>query len=410
MDTPEPTWAFLADQASALVRPDAWHQTVQWASNRVHDELGPTWPETAFAKHGEVPGGLELVVGGHPHAVADWVELALFFAELAAVPRLRQVRRELAGDSREEKLISTRLQLEVAALALAQGLVPVTFEPAVGDGPRQADVALAVGGQPVIVETVAVLADQRSREAYVFWDAISARIHMATGAFEVRVSGQVGKELSRLDQDELIAQLTDASRDVLADRRARTVELPQFATTLHLTTDASTLATLQGPMMEMDLTRRMMGRIAEKAEQTTGAERAWIRVDARDAVRNSTPWGNGLLQEHVQALELMARSVLEDSPHVAGVVISTGTLFEIHDRDDELTQSTWGSYGVRCRLHPWRRRETLVIPVFEDQSTRAEARAWAELYAAEPGWLEAALARQGLPPLAMSFPGAVPEA
>jgi hypothetical protein len=408
-DLPAPSWARLRDSATTIVRPPAWRETVLWAIDRLSQELGTIWPETAFGKHGRVPGGLEKLIGGHPHATADWIELALMFTELRAVPGIAKVRRELAGDSREEKLISGRLQMEVATLARARALDQVVLEPQVGTGPRQADVAFDVDGTPVVVETVAVLADQHARAAIAFWNVMAARIQGVTSRHGVRVSGQVGRELAPHEQQALIDALAAICRAVQADQTVRTLERADLDTALTVTTDASELAILGGPPLAMDPTRRLMGRIAEKALQTDGAARVWIRVDARDAVQNTSPWGHGLLRDHAGVLEVQARMMLAEATHVAGVVISTGTRFENHERPDDVVATEGGSFAVCRRLHPFRRRETLVLPIRRDLATSAEARTWTELYATEPEWLPAALARRGLPSLHDSFPGLAPE-
>jgi hypothetical protein len=48
-------------------------------------------------------------------------------------------------------------------------------------------------------------------------------------------------------------------------------------------------------------------------------------------------------------------------------------------------------------------RETLIIPLHQDPDTRGYAQVWSDLYAAEPDWLDHALAQFDLPMVSEIF-------
>jgi hypothetical protein len=89
---------------------------------------------------------------------------------------------------------------------------------------------------------------------------------------------------------------------------------------------------------------------------------------------------------------------LADHPHIAGVVMTPGSVHAQGSLADEDYQHPDGAFAMRRLIAPLRVRETLVMPLTDD-GARALNRVWRELYASEPGWLGRALGAFGLPPV-----------
>lgn len=152
---PIPDWALLRRMMDAEGRPRAWRSAGLWALDVLADEMGEDWPRRYWKKQGRLPA--ELILGTHlPAAFAGLLELALRLRVLEAAAGIAPIRKELAGDLRDERMQHTAVQLEVASLGAQSGF-DAAVESRLEGRHNPADVRLGIPGGPIGVETFVVL-------------------------------------------------------------------------------------------------------------------------------------------------------------------------------------------------------------------------------------------------------------
>ena len=118
---------------------------------------------------------------------------------------------------------------------------------------------------------------------------------------------------------------------------------------------------LTGPAAENDMWPRTLSKLVEKAEQTSGVERVWLRIDAYNGLWQFTPWSLRNLTDKLALIAQRVREGLAEYAHLSGLVMSNGAGLAQGLFFDELREGQDGAVGVRRLLTPLRVRETLVI-------------------------------------------------
>jgi hypothetical protein len=381
------TWAALrAMMERAIGRSRAWRDTGLWALRSLEVHLGHDWPVTLARK---APGGRpsELAVAaGHVTAYANVLELALRLELLKETSGFGKARRAIVTDPRPSQLAHSRIQLELASLALKGGSPPELEPNPISR--RPADVAFGNARRQLVVETRAVLTSDAWRDNGQWTDELFERIHAVERTHGVHCEGEIRKKLSDTDSDELLRAVEDRARLIAMGASAPPLRMPGIA--LNVVASENSSGTLRGPSTGGDSWARVGPRIAEKAEQALGSGANWLRIDILDGLWQFTPWAALPLAEKLEGVAAHVRASLG---RLEGVILSSGALFAQGVFADDDVSLADGLVGLRRRLTPSRVRETLIIP----SEPGAAADPWRQMYAEEPRWLAWALDRLALP-------------
>ena len=398
-----PTWEFFREsfETASTDRSDAWREVGSWAVERLRGRLGADWPERTWRKHGALPSGMALAVG-HPIAYYEFVELAVWLELLDDCEGFADVCRPLKQDPRPDVVPHTRLQLEVGALARASGH-DVQFERPIPLSPKTSDVTINLStGATLLVEARVILPDKRTVASNTFADQAFRGIQDICSRYDVNCSGNLG---TPLDTDTL-AQLLDTvethARLVRAGGLAPRLLLHGAALQVGRRSDRQDKG-LRGPALTGDLWPRIADRLTQKAEQTHGAQRVWLRICALQGLWLFTHWAALPLPEKLASMRHNIAAQLADHPHVDGVVISSAAAWPQGTFEPDEHHDTLGGYALRTAIPPLLARETLVIPLGRTPQNREDARFWRDLYASEPVWLDHALELLALPGVSAIF-------
>lgn len=400
---PLPTWDFFraSFEAAPSGRSEAWRQVGVWAVERLQVRLGSDWPERTWKRHGGLPGGMAYAIS-HTAAYFELIELALWLELLGGCDGFADVCRPLKQDPRADVVPHTRLQLEVGALAAMAGH-RVQFERPIPHSSKTSDVTIGLhDGERLIVEARVILQDERTATANAFTDRAFRAIQNIGSRYQVECIGELTEVLDEAALGALLDTVEMHARLVHAGGVAPPLLLHGAALQVTRRGEAHEKA-LRGPALTGDLWPRIADRLAQKAHQTLGGERVWLRICALQGLWLFTHWGTLALPEKLASMRHNIISQLAGHPHVDGVVISSAAAWpqgtvEPDEHEDEL-----GGYALRCAIPPMLARETLVVPLRADAACREHARVWRDLYASEPDWLDRALARFGLPEVADIF-------
>jgi len=389
----------------SMGRPQAWTTAGLWAVDRLEEHLGRDWPERTWQRFGRLPAGIELAPM-HTIAFAELLELALRLDRCRDCERLPRVIRTLITNANEDEVVHLRMQLELAALALHAGH-GVAFEPSVTGGRRRADLELDLtSGRQTLVETRAILMPERLRTAHGFADDVFDAVRAIGHRHGVECEGEFTRVLDEHETSVLLSEL-----DRYALLIAKGIAMPPFrahGAFLTMRPGSGIGGGLKGPASEGDIWPRLAARLQEKAEQTRGVDRVWLRIDARQGLWQFTAWAKEDLAAKLVLLQHNVASVLGEHPHVAGVVMTPGAVLTQGMFADEDHEGPEG-FALRRLIAPLRVRETLIMPLDAYQDTTDLAHAWRDLYASEPRWLDHALQVVGLPSADDVFAAAQPE-
>jgi hypothetical protein len=157
----------------------------------------------------------------------------------------------------------------------------------------------------------------------------------------------------------------------------------------------------EGPMLGDDLWPRFAARLRDKAEQTRGSDRAWIRIDELGGLFMLTGAYHFSLPERLGTLIQNIAVELDGYPHVQGVIVSHGASPDWTPMRPEVGvgEGTSNSVVVERRLPGGRRRTTYVIRLLQrglilPPHLVVEPERW---YANESTWLDWALNQLGRP-------------
>jgi len=393
-EIPLPTWNYWRELIGSAARSQAWRTVGLWAVDLLQERLGEQWPQRAWEKFGRLPAGIELAPT-HPVAFAELAELALRLELCRDCERFPRVRRTLASNANEDEVAHLRMQLEVATLALHASHA-VEFEPIVPGGGRRGDLQLNLAGDAsALVETRAILMTEQMRRAQRFSDDMFDAIRAIGFRHGVECEGEITRVL---DEQQTSVLLGDLARH--AGLVARGITLPAFrahGVSLNVRPGAGIGGGLKGPATGGDAWPRLATRLRQKAEQTRGAEGVWLRLDVRAGLWQFTDWAREDLPAKLVLLHHNVSSVLVEQPHVAGVVMTPGSVLAQGTFTNDDHEGVDGAFALRRLITPLRGRETMGMPLGRDEETLRLAGVWRDLYAGEPRWLDDALDAFGLP-------------
>jgi hypothetical protein len=398
-----PTWALFRDhfEAAPPGHSAAWRQVGVWAVDRLQDRLGDDWPQRTWEKHGQLPGGMAWAIG-HTVAYFELIELALWLEVLRDCEGFADLCRPLKHDPREDVIPHLRLELEVGALAAAAGY-GVHFERPIPGSTKTSDITIDLdNGQSLLVEARVILQDKRAVASNRFTDRAFGGIQNICSRYDVECNGHLTEILDDPELAELLDTVEAHAR--LVKVGASTPPLLIHGATLQVTQRGTNPDEgLHGPALTGDLWPRLADRLDQKAHQTQGAQRVWLRICALQGLWLFTHWATLPLADKLASMRHNIISQLSDHPHVDGVIISSASAWpqgtiDPDEHDDEL-----GGHALRCAIPPMMARETLIVPLRVDTDTERHARVWRDLYASEQNWLDHALKKFTLPTVAEIF-------
>lgn len=145
---------------------------------------------------------------------------------------------------------------------------------------------------------------------------------------------------------------------------------------------------------------RLEARIKKKAERTAVAGwPTWIHVEDESGFWFFTRLANMTLAERLADLMPWLRAAIEPYPHIVGIVLSPGVMWDTGIGSDEAINlpGVPGALAVRRLVAQGRARETIIVTRSGRMDTSTEA--LAEWCRSEDDWLAWALRELGQPPL-----------
>jgi hypothetical protein len=373
--------------------PSATRDVGVWALNVLERELGKSWPEDAYQRTGAVPS---IVMMGPTHAqvYGELIELALRLQLLGKRPRFVAVRNGLRRDHRDAWRLHSRVQLEVAGLALQEGLA-VAFEPTGQSGAPPADLSLVGPAGPMLIEARVLLKDDVARAADAFWDVLFFRLLALEATHNVKVSGELLAPLEGAQLDSWLAAIETAASEVVKDGCERAVNSLAGGVVVWPRAAAAG-KTFRGPAVVSPGWPRTAAVLRQKAEQAARQGSGWLRLDMMDGLWQLTPWAHLPLAMKVEVMAAEVRRELQPYSHLAGVVLTSGACLTMGGHEEETYRDHEGNAGLRLLIAPVRVRETVIVPL--DARAQRQSDLWVRLYNREPGWIDWALSTAGLPP------------
>lgn len=396
-EVPEPEeWDFWRDWMNHSQRGPAWRQVGNWAFDAIEARVDEGWLGRTIEKYsraGEeyILPSIIVLAPAHTIAFAELLELALRLSQLNDQPGMQKARTILNADPMPHQLLHLRVQLEVGALA-QRHTKEVAFErPSSGGG--AADVVIGRKPSEIIVETKAVLLDDRTRAHYRATDHLFAYLHDLELRYRVQCSGRFGRRLEGQDLDSFLIA-TEICARTARDEGERQV-LEAWGCRVTFSPEGLELGTgLHGPVHETLAWRRTERILRKKSQQARHQSGVWLRVDALDGLWQSTPWASMELEGKLQTLVGPIQHALESDHHVDGIVITSGAARAQGTFVDE-SVTIENCFAFRRVLEPMRVRETMIVPLRPAGSRAAEM--WQTLYDDEASWLDWALQTRNLP-------------
>lgn len=391
------SWAALSMLADGGGLTDEGRQAARAGVDQLHHLLGPTWLRRQRAAFGGLPNEL-IAFATHAAALPQFLSLVIRLSESSADPTFAAVR---SGLNRGLELSGWKhllLQLEVARLGRATRLT-AEFEPHIPNTDRRADVVLRGPQlrQPLVVETTTLFQSDGDREHWSREDVV----HQTLLSIEHRHGVFIHADLTAHGGADVNAQwlqrIEYTARAVREDGKARTV-VDEPGTVL-ISPELLSAPSVSGVPLRGDGWRRLARTMRGKGQQTVGVPAAWIRIDALDGLFQFTAWSNLPAAQRVDVLAAAVRNVFDGAPHVAGLVISSGSATSpgAAPATEDTRVDTDAGTAVRRVVYPHVMRETFIIPLRSDVEASAEA--WAVGYAGEDAWLDGDLKRAGFAPL-----------
>lgn len=386
-----PTWALYRSILETSARGPAYKLAAGWALDALEETLGDVWLRRALEADRPPPLLSHLtLVAGHVQALAEVLEWALRLQLVRALGGQAKLRRDLIGNPNEGRTLHTALQLCVAANAIRLGWV-VELEPAGTDAAPPADLRVGAPTGEMLVEVRVRSEADMVREFRRKVDVTHDRLFLAGARHDAWVEGRLGRLPTQQELDDIEHQVAEWART----RRGRSLWRAE-SIDLRIVPRADATGRLTSPPMGGDTLHRLAGALTQKAARMQQSGAQWLRILPLTGMFSQTEWATRPLQQKLEDLVLALNGTFGDE-RPAGVVVSSAASLYPGDVPEEYVTSG-DAMAVRCAVGPLRARETLVVPLRDDAATAAAD--WLALAEAERDWLDWALARQALPPLA----------
>jgi hypothetical protein len=389
-DLEAPGWDDIAERFERMCLHDARRRAGRWALATLRERLGEDWLGRAVERSdGSFPLGLHLL-GSHTLAVVEALEWAQRLDLCAGWDGHGFILRDLRRDPRTARILHTRAQLLVAAVACQLGW-GVALEPSGRDRPP-ADVHLSTPADEISVEVRVLTQSESGREQFAAAESGSEWLMMLGIQEHVWISGKLNRHPRPAERREIERFVR---RNAAAAHSGEKPRLALDGIALALVDRAAAAGTLSGPTVRENLFERMVSAIAAKARrmQNSGAE--WLHITVLTGLRAFTPWGKSPLAEKLSMMMAALDEALGDD-RPAGIVLCSGAGLTPEVKAEDAAQAH-GS-ALRRPINPLSGRETLIMAF--QPSAQGTIAAWHAIADTEERWLEWALQRYGLPSVA----------
>jgi hypothetical protein len=394
-DTPlrddRPSWDLYRRMLESPYVSSARREATLFALAELERRMGCDWLERYWDFSGHVPSEVNLG-SAHVSALGNLLDFALRLTVLDAVPGVGKVQREMRKDLRDDRRRHCALQLEVGALAARAGY-EVAFEDRPSPDAAPSDVVLRNEHQALRVETFAIIRDKRSQEAAAYWERLLHHIRQIEWKHDTPVAGTISQQLDDVESEELLRLIEQAALETATTDKQHTVSWQ--GADLQVLPSGSTDYALHGGVEESVSWPRIASKLRQKAQQAQASGGGWLRADILDGTWQFTPWAQSCLGVKINEMAGMVPPLLNQFPHISGVVLCSGAGVAQGQFVGESARSAGDSYGLRRVLPASRVRETMIVPV--SATGDQQARIWVDLYNSEDSWLDWALDRAHLP-------------
>jgi hypothetical protein len=388
---PKIDWEFLRNRMEECPWSPPARAAGLWAIDVLREELGPLWPR-AWRRSESAPP--ELLASGHSLAAyIGTLDLALALRRIRDMPGARALRDAIAGTVRYDALMSPRLQMRIASVALGAA-VGVGIEPLMPDAEAPADLLLSRAGVSCAVELLAVMRDAKTLDADRWLETVTFELLRIGQLHKVDFRGRVQEPLDEQLTSELLQEV-----ERRAGATAKGLELPEVqcggvaVTTLPATGEGGGTS-FDLPMISYG--QRIADKLGDKADQMRRSRADWVLVDWMDHLWHMTAWGARPLAEKASDLAALVREQLHAEPHIQGVVITDGAVLMRGDVPEQTVELSEGAIAIGRQIDKWHTRESVVIPL---QPLALEAaHLWLDILDAEHHWLIRELKAVGLEP------------
>lgn len=304
-----------------------------------------------------------------------------------------------------EEFFHMELILEVHGLARRAGWSVIAEQELTSA--RKPDLTVEQLGKRFLVEMTVQGKSRAVRRSEEFSDVLSSLTFATEHEFGVVTHTRATRVASEGEIREWSAQLRSVSRLVSVDRQPREIQVHGLHTTIVPETEGQG-RTYEGSLVAEDAWSRFAVRLVDKAEQTSGGPRTWIRIDEVGGLILMTQAAWLPPHEQLHALQHNLEITLEPHPHVAGVLISLGAGPDWNSRTPEFSyfeepNNPWEApVVIERRLPGARRRRTFAIPLTEGRRLHLLPGSGLPLghwYSSESTWLGWALNELNLSPL-----------
>ncbi|MFE5143572.1 hypothetical protein ACFRDV_39025 [Streptomyces fagopyri] len=291
----------------------------RWLSKAVTPSPASDRGGDTFVGLGQASPVLQYFAGAERGA---WVEAVRWWAtyaylEMAGVPGLGAVKRDVRRDVTLSRFLHTQTQSRLALLGATRGH-RIELEPSKASG-GPGDVRIG----PVFIEVVTFGEDQKLQDSEQFRQR--CRYHLLTPDRDRDIywEGDFPAYLNRHDFETWKKQTEEAAQqcavsgavvDVVSNGGRRLTVRPGTA---------PVGTSLIGEAVESDQGQRLLGKVQGKCAKTMGAATAWIWVEDHSGLFHlPMPFAGLSLAAKTDALADLLGPLLADYVHVAGIVVS----------------------------------------------------------------------------------------
>jgi hypothetical protein len=419
----ELTWDGWAESRDDAVLTPVGRATLVWAVDVLRSFFGENWLADNYAETGFVPLlNHRWWPPANARVIVRILELAARIALVTAPGQTGELSAEAkeiyaTRDQAENKFNHLCVTLEVAAFTSLAGWSVSYEEP--GSSGRRPDLAVRRGPVKYSREVTVMGTDREFRASDRYCDNLRERIRELELRHEVEMCCHAPEILQDGEIAQWLGEAALACRQTALDGNARVIGHGQSHVEIFAPGQRPAGQVFDGPFISGDLWPRVANRIAEKARQTAG-DPAWIRIDDVGPLFHLTDRGRQPLQGLLADLHHNVGTVLDDWPHVRGLILSTGALINSGQPEDatawrDVGQSTLitpgpprhvlatGPAAMLRALPGGRSRVTLVLPgpdthLVLPSGVGLEPGLW---YHDEPTWLTRALKSLGKPSMSL---------
>jgi hypothetical protein len=391
------TWALISQPVeTSNTLTAAGRETVLWAIDQLRRLFEDEWLADAGSDGVSImTSWMFSPTNPAEHVYRRLLDLGARIALLAGRPGWREFRTHARRHPRFWP--HAFLQLEVAGLALRNDW-DVTLEPKLaGSRKGKGDLQLERQGVRFLVETTSMMRDDASLAADEFSDGVFWEIRRIEHQRGVSVSGRLLEVVSASEFKVLVAAIDSAAKRCVLSGEPVSVDHASVELVATPNLDHSLAGgSLSGVGIPTDEWQRVARTLRRKASQVSGEVPVWIRLDDTLVLWHLTEASAGPRETMHSALAQLTAELIEDFPHVAGVVLSLFPIFLPNFDEKRLILLEGRGFGLITRAAPLFQREAVFVAQ-EGSAAAAQLAEWVGWYSGEAAWLDWALATLGKP-------------